>query len=129
MKDKPVGPATGEESSARPSLKNPALPNGAAMNKDQYIESLRKLNLKVYLFGELVENPVDHPMIRPSMNSVAMTYELAEQEEHKDLMTATSNLTGKTVNRVTKAAFCRCGQSANKPYCDGTHRKVGFSTE
>jgi len=37
--------------------------------------------------------------------------------------------TGKTVNRVTKAAFCRCGQSANKPYCDGTHRKVGFSTE
>jgi uncharacterized Fe-S cluster protein YjdI len=27
-------------------------------------------------------------------------------------------------NKVT--AFCRCGQSANKPYCDGTHVKVGF---
>ncbi len=27
-------------------------------------------------------------------------------------------------NKVT--AFCRCGQSANKPYCDGTHTKVGF---
>jgi len=27
-------------------------------------------------------------------------------------------------NKVT--AFCRCGQSSNKPYCDGTHRKVGF---
>lgn len=27
-------------------------------------------------------------------------------------------------NKVT--AFCRCGQSANKPYCDGTHRKIGF---
>ena len=24
-------------------------------------------------------------------------------------------------------ALCRCGQSANKPYCDGTHAKVGFS--
>ena len=23
-------------------------------------------------------------------------------------------------------AFCRCGQSSNKPYCDGTHSKVDF---
>ena len=76
------------------------------MTKEQYIESLRKLNLKVYFMGELIENPVDHPMIRPSMNSVAMTYELAEREEYKDLMTATSNLTGKAVNR-----FCHLHQS------------------
>lgn len=27
-------------------------------------------------------------------------------------------------HRVT--AFCRCGASSNKPFCDGTHRKVGF---
>ena len=27
-------------------------------------------------------------------------------------------------NKVT--AFCRCGASGNKPYCDGTHRKIGF---
>ena len=25
-------------------------------------------------------------------------------------------------------ALCRCGESANKPYCDGTHKKVGFSS-
>lgn len=37
--------------------------------------------------------------------------------------------TGHTINRVTKTALCRCGQSANKPYCDGTHAKVGFTTE
>ena len=35
------------------------------MTKEQYIESLRKMNLKVYLMGERIENPVDHPMIRP----------------------------------------------------------------
>ncbi|MCB2291751.1 4-hydroxyphenylacetate 3-hydroxylase family protein [Clostridium sp. CS001] len=71
------------------------------MTKEQYIESLRKLNLKVYMFGELVENVVDHPIIRPSLNSVAMTYELAQNPEYEDLMTATSNLTGEKVNRFT----------------------------
>lgn len=31
-----------------------------------------------------------------------------------------------TRNRVT---LCRCGQSSNKPFCDGTHATVGFSDE
>jgi len=26
----------------------------------------------------------------------------------------------------TRAALCRCGASANKPFCGGSHRKVGF---
>ncbi|ONI40937.1 4-hydroxybutyryl-CoA dehydratase [Candidatus Epulonipiscium fishelsonii] len=71
------------------------------ISKEQYIESLRKMNFDLYLMGEKVENSVDHPMIRPSLNSVAKTYELAEQEEYKDLMTVTSSLTGKKINRFT----------------------------
>lgn len=67
----------------------------------EYIESLRQLNLKVYLFGKPVESPVDDPIIRPSLNSVAMTYGLAQNPEHEDLMTATSNLTGRKINRFT----------------------------
>ena len=34
--------------------------------------------------------------------------------------------TGRTINRVTDTWLCRCGHSQNKPYCDGTHAKVGF---
>ena len=56
--------------------------------------------------GKLIENPVDHPMIRPSMNSVAKTYELAEDPQYQDIMTVYSPLVGKRINR-----FCHLHQS------------------
>jgi CDGSH-type Zn-finger protein/uncharacterized Fe-S cluster protein YjdI len=34
--------------------------------------------------------------------------------------------TGRVVARVTSARLCRCGGSQNKPFCDGTHAKIGF---
>ena len=42
------------------------------MTKDEYIASLRKLKIQVYMFGEKIDNPVDHPMIRPSLNCAAI---------------------------------------------------------
>lgn len=79
----------------------------ALMTGNEYIESLRKLDTRVYMFGEKIDNWVDHPMVRPSINCLAMTYELAHDPQYEDLMTATSNLTGKKVNR-----FCHLHQSA-----------------
>ncbi len=75
---------------------------------EQYEKSLRELKFKVYLQGELVSNIVDHPIIRPSLNSVKATYELAEKPEYEDLMTATSHLTGKKINR-----FCHLHQNTD----------------
>lgn len=69
--------------------------------KEEYIESLRQLDLKVYMFGKRVDNVVDHPIIRPSLNSIAATYELAQLPEYEDLMTATSHMTGEKINRFT----------------------------
>ena len=34
--------------------------------------------------------------------------------------------TGRTIDRIAGTALCRCGHSANKPYCDGSHARVGF---
>lgn len=73
----------------------------ALMTGEQYVESMRKLNLQVYMFGEKIENPVDDPILRPSLNSVKMTYDLAQMPEYEDLMTASSNLTGEKINRFT----------------------------
>jgi len=68
----------------------------------EYIQSLRGRKLTVYLFGELVNDPVDHPMIRPSINAVAETYDLAAREE--ELASPMSKISGKHVNRFLHIA-------------------------
>ena len=73
----------------------------ALMTGEQYIESIRKMKMQVYMFGKKVESPVDDPILRPSLNSVRMTYDLAQLPEYEDLMTAISPYTGERVNRFT----------------------------
>ena len=37
------------------------------------------------------------------------------------------NSKGEQIQTKNVIALCRCGASANKPFCDGTHAKIGFS--
>ena len=73
----------------------------ALMTGEQYIESIRKMNMQVYMFGKKVVNPVDDPILRPSLNSVRMTYDLAQKPEYQELMTVISPETGERINRFT----------------------------
>ena len=89
---------------------------------EDYIRSLRGRGLRVFLFGELVEEPVDHPVIRPSINAVAETYDLALREP--ELATAVSPLTGERVNRFLHIA----GSPADLVMQNKMQRKLGQLT-
>ncbi|MEL7624500.1 MAG: 4-hydroxyphenylacetate 3-hydroxylase family protein [Clostridiales bacterium] len=76
------------------------------MTGEQYVESIRKMNMEIWMFGEKISSAVDSPLLRPSLNSVKATYDYATMPEYEELMTATSHLTGKKINR-----FCHIHQS------------------
>jgi 4-hydroxybutyryl-CoA dehydratase/vinylacetyl-CoA-Delta-isomerase len=66
----------------------------------EYLESIKR-PVNLYMFGEKVTDFWNHPIIKPSINTVMKIYELAQMEEYKDLMTAKSHLTGQIINRFT----------------------------
>ncbi|MFX1278897.1 MAG: 4-hydroxyphenylacetate 3-hydroxylase family protein [Promethearchaeota archaeon] len=67
---------------------------------EQYLESIKR-PVNLYMFGEKVEEFWNHPIIKPSINTVMKIYELAQMDEYRDIMTATSHLTGEVINRFT----------------------------
>ena len=69
------------------------------ISKETYLNSIKNLDHRVFIQGQLVDNIVDHPISRPPIMALAETYAQAEKEEKKNLYTATSNLTGEPVNR------------------------------
>jgi 4-hydroxybutyryl-CoA dehydratase/vinylacetyl-CoA-Delta-isomerase len=73
----------------------------------EYRESLGKRKpMNIYFMGNKVEDPLSHPIIKAAVNSIAMTYDLANQPEYEELMTVKSALTGNKINR-----FCHIHQS------------------
>jgi 4-hydroxybutyryl-CoA dehydratase/vinylacetyl-CoA-Delta-isomerase len=71
-------------------------------NRESYLKSISDRNLKIYLMGELVEDPLSHPIIRPSIEAMAETYELAVNEP--ELGSVKSPYTGESINRFLHIA-------------------------
>lgn len=49
---------------------------------EDYVNSLRNRNMRIFLMGEQISEPIDHPIIRPSVNAMAATYQLAVEDEN-----------------------------------------------
>jgi len=43
-------------------------------------------------------------------------------------VTSMTDAAGNAIECKERMFLCRCGQSANKPFCDGTHKKVGWTS-
>ncbi len=69
------------------------------MTGKEYVQSLRNQKIDLYLFGEKVKHPVDHPIIKPSINSAAVTYDIAHDPNYESLATSTSHITEEKINR------------------------------
>ena len=112
----------------KPRTSTPTPPSASAETVESlvtgadYIESLRGRDLEVYLLGERVEDPVEHPIIRPSIQAVAETYDLAVREP--ELATVVSPLTGERVNRFLHIA----GSSRDLVMQNKMQRKLGQLT-
>ncbi|MHC4914797.1 MAG: 4-hydroxyphenylacetate 3-hydroxylase family protein [Planctomycetota bacterium] len=81
----------------------------ALMTGDEYRESLRaRRPLRVHFGGERLADPLEHPIVAASVNSMALTYELASDESWRGLAVAQSDLVGEPVSR-----FCHLHGSAD----------------
>jgi uncharacterized Fe-S cluster protein YjdI len=95
-------------------------PNGSTT--DKIIDQVKKCPsgaLSYYLNRE-AEGEVKveaETIIEPMPNGPLMVYGNVTVKDASGMLTKKSNAT----------AFCRCGGSQNKPFCDGSHKKNGFS--
>jgi 4-hydroxybutyryl-CoA dehydratase/vinylacetyl-CoA-Delta-isomerase len=74
-------------------------------NGQDYIESLRNRPLNIHYLGKQITDPVEHPVIRPSINAVAETYDLAIT--NPELALTISPFTGQPINRFLHIATSR----------------------
>src|SRR5690349_19024442 len=89
---------------------------------ERIIEQVKKCPsgaLSHYLNRDTDETSVNvtaETIVEPTPNGPLMVYGNVSIKDSSGVITKKSNAT----------AFCRCGASQNKPFCDGSHRKINF---
>lgn len=83
--------------------------------REQYIEGLRKMRKNLYYNGSRIDR--DDELQQPALNVMGVTFDAVRDPELKDLCTATSHLTGQTINR-----FCHIHQNP-----DDLHKKQNMT--
>jgi len=68
---------------------------------EEYVASLRTRSVRLFIKGQRVESPVDHPAVAPSVRTVAESYRLAHEPETREIFTAHSPFVDARVNRFT----------------------------
>ena len=62
----------------------------------------------------------DKPTIKPAKDGPYLVTGCERLENFGD---------GKVFDTANTVALCRCGASKNKPFCDGTHKEIGFQAD
>ncbi|MBN2514640.1 MAG: 4-hydroxybutyryl-CoA dehydratase [Deltaproteobacteria bacterium] len=65
----------------------------------EYKDSIRSMNLEIYIDGDKTKNIVDHPKIKPAIEAVAKTYDMANDPELAEQFITTSHFTGEPITR------------------------------
>jgi 4-hydroxybutyryl-CoA dehydratase/vinylacetyl-CoA-Delta-isomerase len=69
---------------------------------EEYVKSVKaRKPMEVWFRGEKLKDPVGHPALKPSLETMKKMYELAHHPRFKDLLTTKSHLTGKVCNFYT----------------------------
>ncbi len=68
---------------------------------EEYVKSIKKLNLKAHVLGKETGDLTEHPLVAPSVRAVAATFDCAYDESSRELFRVRSSLTGQEVARFT----------------------------
>ena len=73
----------------------------ALMTGKQYKDSIKDMRINTYVLGKKIENQLEHPVIAPAIEAVAMVYDLAHNPDYQEKTTTISHITGERINFFT----------------------------